>query len=249
MQGTTFMSKVDLAAQNAVFETQSPQEILRWGWSTFGPDIALLSSFGTESSVLLHMISEVAPETKVLFLETGYHFPETLQYQKDLVKSLKLNLVELKAEMGREAFVKTYGDKLYETNPDRCCEINKVQPLQRALKDYKAWISGIRRGQGPTRKNIHILEEYDNGGHLLYKLNPLANWTSKDAWQYMKEHHLPVHPLFEKGYTSIGCWPCTRPVLPGEDDRAGRWAGRVKTECGIHTFMKPKENNEEKKTQ
>lgn len=230
--------KIDLASQNESFETTSAEDILRWGWKTFRPEIALLSSFGTESVVLLHMVSEIAPQMRVLFLETGYHFLETQQYKKLLAERLRLNVVDLNAAISREEFVRTYGDDLYDRDPDRCCDINKVEPLARALKGLKAWVAGIRRGQGPTRKNIHILEAYEGG---LYKLNPLANWTSKDAWEYIKRHALPVHPLFEKGYTSIGCWPCTRPVLPGDDARAGRWAGRVKTECGIHTFMKPKE--------
>ena len=229
---------IDLEKQNKLFETSIPQEILKWGWEHFGPDMALLSSFGTESVVLLHMVSETTPAMRVLFLETGYHFKETQDYKKLLKEKFKLNIVELTAAMPREEFIKTYGDNLYDKNPDRCCEINKVEPLERALKGLKAWVSGIRRGQGPTRKNIHILEEYEGG---LYKLNPLTNWSSKEAWQYIKSHALPTHPLFDKGYMSIGCWPCTRPVLPGEDERAGRWAGRVKTECGIHTFMKPKE--------
>jgi len=232
---------IDLIKQNEIFETQTPQEILKWGWSTFGPDIALLSSFGTESVVLLHMVSEVAPEMRILFLETGYHFKETLNYKKLLTERLKLNIVTLTAAISREEFVKAHGDNLYDTNPDKCCEINKVEPLQRALKELRAWVSGIRRAQGPTRKNVHVLEEYEGG---LYKLNPLTNWTTKDAWQYVKAHSLPTHPLFDKGYMSIGCWPCTRPVLAGEDERAGRWAGRVKTECGIHTFMKPKEKQQ-----
>ena len=251
---------IDLIRQNEIFESKTPQEILKWGWESFGPDIALLSSFGTESVVLLHMVSQIAPGTappgcdrqpgqavprrqrgmKILFLETGYHFQETQDYKKLLVDKFKLNVIELTAAMSREEFVRTHGDDLYDKDPDKCCAINKVEPLQRGLKQFKAWVSGIRRGQGPTRKNVHILEFYEDG---LYKLNPLANWTSKDAWQYIKANDLPTHPLFDKGYTSIGCWPCTRPVLPGEDDRAGRWAGRVKTECGIHTFMKPKENN------
>ncbi len=229
---------IDLEKQNKLFETSIPQEILKWGWEHFGPDMALLSSFGTESVVLLHMVSETTPAMRVLFLETGYHFKETQDYKKLITEKFKLNIVELTAAMPRQEFIKTYGDNLYDKNPDRCCEINKVEPLERALKGLKAWVSGIRRGQGPTRKNIHILEEYEGG---LYKLNPLTNWSSKEAWQYIKSHALPTHPLFDKGYMSIGCWPCTRPVLPGEDERAGRWAGRVKTECGIHTFMKPKE--------
>lgn len=227
---------IDIEKQNQIFETCTPQEILSWAGKEFSPDIALLSSFGPESVVLLHMVSKNTPGMKVFFLETGYHFPETLEYKKKITELLSLNTVDLKSEMPRAEFIQKHGDNLYETNPDLCCEINKVKPLQKALKGLRAWVSGIRRAQGETRKDVHILELYDNN---LYKVNPLVNWTSKDCWQYIKEHQLPTHPLYEKGYTSIGCWPCTRPVLAGDDERAGRWAGRVKTECGIHTFMKP----------
>lgn len=238
---------IDLEKQNQIFEAASPEEILKWGASQFGADIALLSSFGTESVVLLDMVARHAPAMKVLFLETGFHFPETLDYKKRLIEKFRLNVQDLTAAMPREEFIREHGENLFERDPDRCCAINKVEPLERALRGLRAWVSGIRRGQGPTRKNIHILERYEGGlpdaggGFPLYKLNPLANWSSRDAWHYVKTHQLPVHPLFEKGYTSIGCWPCTRPVLSGEDDRAGRWAGRVKTECGIHTFLKPNE--------
>jgi phosphoadenosine phosphosulfate reductase len=238
---------IDLEKQNQIFETASPEEILKWGWARFNPEIALLSSFGTESVVLLHMISEHAPAMKVLFLETGFHFPETSAYKKLLIERFRLRVEELTAAMPRAEFVRDYGENLYDRDPDKCCGINKVEPLERVLRGLRAWVTGIRRGQGPTRKNIHILERYEGGlpdaagGRPLYKLNPLANWSSREAWHYIKTHQLPVHPLFEKGYTSIGCWPCTRPVLSGEEERAGRWAGRVKTECGIHTFLKPKE--------
>jgi phosphoadenosine phosphosulfate reductase len=232
---------MDLAKQNELFDHAAPQEILKWGWNTFRPEIALLSSFGTESVVLLHMVSEISPGMKVLFLETGYHFPETLAYKKLLTEKLHLHVEDLTASMPREEFVRAHGDNLYDKNPDLCCDINKVQPLTGALKGLRAWVSGIRRAQGPTRKDVHILEVYEGG---LYKINPITNWSTKDSWNYIREHDLPLHPLFEKGYASIGCWPCTLPVFPGEEARAGRWAGRVKTECGIHTFMKPKEENQ-----
>jgi phosphoadenosine phosphosulfate reductase len=228
---------IDLKKKNEEFGRATPQEILKWGWDLFQPEIALLSSFGTESVVLLHMVSEVTPEMPVLFLETGFHFQETLEYKKLLTERFSLNVKDLTALTARRDFVERYGEDLYARDPDRCCEINKVEPLQRALKGLHAWVSGIRRAQGPTRKGIQIIEEYEGG---LYKINPLTDWTSKEAWRYIKEHNLPTHPLYEKGYTSIGCWPCTKPPLPGEDERAGRWAGRVKSECGIHTFMKPK---------
>jgi phosphoadenosine phosphosulfate reductase len=228
---------IDTKKQNQLFEKATPEEVLAWGWKRFAPDAALLSSFGTESVVLLHMVSEVARDMPVFFLETGYHFKETLEYKKALIELLNLNVIDLKSEMSREEFISRFGEDLYRWDPDSCCEINKVAPLQKALVGLRAWISGIRRAQGPERKQVGVLEEYPGRP---YKLNPLANWTSKETWAYIQKHSLPTHPLYDKGYTSIGCWPCTRPPMKGEDDRAGRWANRVKTECGIHTFMKPK---------
>lgn len=233
---------IDLKRQNEIFEKESPGEILKWGWDQFNDKIGLLSSFGPESAVLLHLVSQVAPGLPILFIETGYHFPETLEYKQALTDKFGLNVREVRSQMTRPDFLAKHGDKLYEKNPDLCCEINKVGPLRDVLVGLSAWVSGIRRSQGPTRQGISIIELYDGG---LYKLNPLANWNSRDMWHYNKEHALPVHPLFEKGYNSIGCWPCTRPVLEGEDERAGRWAGRVKTECGIHTFMKPLDKKDE----
>jgi phosphoadenosine phosphosulfate reductase len=147
--------------------------------------------------------------------------------------------VDLKADPEkREKLNQESGGKPYEKNPDYCCQINKVEPLDEALKGLDAWISGIRRSQSKTRREIKIIEEYQGG---IFKINPLANVTSGDIWWYIKEHDLLRHPLFDKGYLSIGCWPCTRPIQPGDDERSGRWAGRDKTECGLHTFLKPKE--------
>ncbi|MBI1977778.1 MAG: phosphoadenylyl-sulfate reductase [Candidatus Omnitrophica bacterium] len=231
--------KLNLEKLNAQFEKSQPAEILRWAIDEFKPKVALSSSFQTESVVLLHMVSKIDPSIKVLFLETGWHFQETLEFKKEVVKRFGLtNVVELKADpKKREALGQETGGKPYEMNPDQCCYMNKVEPLQEALKGLEAWISGIRRSQSKTRKEIKIVEEYQGG---LFKINPLANVTSGDIWWYIKEHKLPQHPLFEQGYLSIGCWPCTKPAQPGDDERSGRWAGKEKTECGIHTFMKPK---------
>ena len=231
--------KLNLEELNTKFEREQPEPILRWAINEFRPRIAVSSSFQTESIVLLHMISKIDPNLKVLFLETGWHFKETLDFKKKVIAQLGLtNVVELKADpKKREEFNKQHKNEPYKTDPDQCCYINKVEPLERALKDLDAWISGIRRSQSKTRKEIKMVEEYQGG---LYKINPLANVTSGDLWWYIKEHKLPKHELFDKGYLSIGCWPCTKPVQPGDDERSGRWAGKEKTECGIHTFMKPK---------
>ena len=237
---STLMAKtLDVDKLNDQFEKIQPQEILRWAIEEFRPRIALTSSFQTESVVLLHMVSQINPSLKIFFLETGWHFKETLDFKNEVVKHLGLtNVINLKADSKKkETFDAQTGGKPYEVNPDYCCQINKVQPLEEVLKDLDAWISGIRRSQSRARKDIKILEEYQSG---LFKINPLANVTSGDIWWYIKEHNLPKHPLFDKGYLSIGCWPCTKPVQPGDDERSGRWAGKEKTECGIHTFMKPK---------
>ncbi len=229
---------------------KKPEEIIAWAIREFPGKIAMTSSFGPESGVLLHMASRIDPNVAVLFLETGYHFPETIAYKEELVKLLGLkNMVDLKADPKRKAeVVKRYDGVPYEKNPDLCCQINKVEPMDLAMKDFNAWMSGIRRHQTDFRKSIRIFEEYRKPGveHPLYKISPLANFTSREMWWYLKEHTIPKHPLYDKGYLSVGCWPCTRPVQPGDDERSGRWAGKAKTECGIHTFLEVKEEEKGK---
>lgn len=239
--GDLFMTKhkLDLDVLNTRFEKEQPETIIRWALQEFSPNIALTSSFQTESIVLLDMVSKINPGLKIFFLETGFHFKETLDFKNLVIQKLGLtDVVDLKADpKRREELLRQYQNEPYKHNPDLCCQINKVEPLERAIKGLDAWLSGIRRTQSETRKDIKIVEEYQNG---VYKINPLANVTSGDIWWYIKQHDLPKHELFDKGYLSIGCWPCTKPVQPGDDERSGRWAGKNKTECGIHTFMKPK---------
>ena len=236
-------AQLQLEKQNEEFETKKPQEIIAWAVREFSPRLAMTSSFGPESGALLHMVSRIDPSIPVLFLETGYHFSETLEYKNLLVKLFGLtNVIDLKANPEKKAkVVAEYQGVPYERNPDLCCHINKVEPLDVALKNYKAWMSGIRRHQTDFRKSIRIIEEYEGG---IYKISPLANFTSRDSWWYLKEHNIPQHPLFEKGYFSIGCWPCTKPVQSGDDERSGRWAGKAKKECGIHTFKEVKSKEE-----
>lgn len=237
----------DLDRLNAEFEKKKPQEIIAWAVKEFAPKFAMTSSFGPESGTLLHMASEVDRSIPILFLDTGYHFKETLEYRDRLLKLFGLtNLIELRADPAKKAaFVAAHDGVPFERDPDSCCHLNKVEPIQAVIKNYDAWMSGIRRHQTDFRKSIHIIEEYEGD---LYKISPLANFTSRDAWWYMKEQGIPQHPLAEKGYLSIGCWPCTRPVQAGDDERSGRWAGKTKKECGIHTFLtevKPREQAKE----
>jgi phosphoadenosine phosphosulfate reductase len=223
---------LDIPTLTARFEDADPGDILRWAVETYAPDAALTCSFQHEGVVLAHMLQSIAPETPIVFINTGYHFPETLAYRDQLVERIGFNLLEVGPAVTKIDFERTHGPELYLRDPDRCCEVNKVEPLRRALKNVRAWINGRRRDQAATRSVLPVLEELRNG---MIKINPLVRWNSKDTYEYMQRHGLPLHPLFEKGYTSIGCAPCTRPVLAGEDERAGRWAGQAKVECGIHT--------------
>jgi phosphoadenosine phosphosulfate reductase len=192
---------------------------------------ALVSSFGAESVVLLHMVSLIDRALPVLFIDTEMLFAETLAYQEEVAEKLGLtNIVTVKADRARLAFEDPDGT-LHQFNTDACCALRKTEPLERALSGYEAWITGRKRYQGSTRASVDFFEAE---GDLRIKVNPLAHWGKDDLIDYMVNNRLPRHPLVARGYPSIGCAPCTSPVKPGEDERAGRWRGSAKTECGIH---------------
>ena len=217
------------------FESKTPQEILTWTIDEFWPQIALSSSFQTQSMPLLHMATQIRRDLLIFFLDTGYHFWDTLTFRERIASEWKLNVLDLYRNSRWDVFARQNVRALPLEDPGLCCYLHKVQPMQKALKDLKAWISGIRRDQTSVRAQAQILELQDDG---LLKINPLLNWTKADVEQYMKEHDLPVHPLSKVGFRSIGCAPCTAIVSPAEqDDRAGRWVGMGKTECGLHTDM------------
>lgn len=226
-------SSLDLELLNARFEAAPPREILEWAIERYWPAITMSSSFQTQSIPLLHMIAQIKPELPIYFLDTGYHFPETLHFKDMLQKRLGLNIVILQKEQIAANEDAQPGEPLYRTDPDKCCFINKVEPMRKVLQNMRAWITGIRREQTAQRAQANILELQSNG---LVKINPLLNWTKQDLWQYIRDHNLPLHPLFAKGYLSVGCVPCTGPVSPGEGERAGRWPGTDKTECGLQTM-------------
>jgi len=192
--------------------------------------IALVSSFGADSAVLLHMVAGIDKKTPVVFVDTGQHFPETLAYRDALVESLGLTNV-IVAEPDPETLSAEDPEKfLFASDPDRCCEIRKVLPLAEALRDYEAWITGRKGFQNLVRAATPLFEA--EGERV--KVNPLVGWSAHDILEYIKQAGLPPHPLVAKGFPSIGCLPCTSRVQPGEDARAGRWRGKTKTECGIH---------------
>ncbi|MDB9529492.1 phosphoadenosine phosphosulfate reductase [Oscillatoria sp. CS-180] len=229
-------AELDLDALNRAFESATPQDILRWAIKTFPTGLAQTSSFSIP--VTLHMLyKELCPKqpVPVIFLDTLHHFPETLETVERAVERYDLNLHVYQAQGAdsREEFVARYGSELWRRDIDRFHHLTKVEPLQRALEgiSVKAWVTGRRRDQSATRRNMPILEE-DSDGRL--KINPLANWTQKDLWTYVYYNDVIYNPLHDKGYASIGDEPLTTPVQAGEPERAGRWRGSAKTECGIH---------------
>ena len=227
-------SAAEIERLSEQFETRTPQEIIEWAVDAFWPQIALSSSFQTQSVPLLHMASIVRRDILIFFLDTGYHFWETHMFREHLSSHWQLNVLDLYRDPRWDVFVRQNTRTLPVDDPNLCCFIHKVQPMQKALKDMKAWISGIRRDQTSVRAHARILELQSDG---LLKINPLLNWTKADVQKYAKEHRLPAHPLFQRGYRSIGCSPCTIAIGSNDDERAGRWSGRGKTECGLHTEM------------
>jgi len=193
--------------------------------------IALVSSFGAESVVLLHMLSIIAPGTPVLFLETEMLFAETLAYQSSVTEKLDLTDVRLIRAEREQTFLRDPDGVLHKSDPDACCALRKTEPLQNALIDFDSWITGRKRFQGARRTDLDFFE---SEADLRLKVNPLVHWTRDDVQDYMINNRLPRHPLVAKGYPSIGCAPCTTPVAEGEDPRAGRWRDKPKDECGIH---------------
>src|SRR5258708_27337476 len=222
----------DLQALNERFEHATPEVILDWGAREFGDRIVMSSSFQTQSVALLHLISQVCPQIPVIFVDTGYHFAETLAYRDQLIDLLHINVETVSTDLDKRMDFDAEGKPLHLTNPDLCCALHKTAPMAKALVGRDAWISGIRRQQTGTRNAAQHIERQADG---LYKVNPLLGWTSKELWTYINRHDLPAHPLFSQGYASIGCAPCTRAIQDGEDERAGRWANNAKIECGLHT--------------
>tara|TARA_B100000953_G_scaffold249140_1_gene211539 strand:+ start:216 stop:974 length:759 start_codon:yes stop_codon:yes gene_type:complete len=197
-------------------------------------DIALVSSFGAESAVLLHLVSQVDRDLPVLFLETGKHFPETLAYRDKLAERLRLNLINLTPDAD-ELAAKDESGLRWSYDPDGCCDIRKVRPLARAMERFDASITGRKGFQSATRRGLPRFEIDASDGEGRLKINPLADWDAARIEDYFERHDLPRHPLVAEGYPSIGCAPCTNKVRPGEDPRSGRWSGWDKTECGIHS--------------
>lgn len=214
------------------FEDAWPEEVLQWAFETFGSDVAMATGFGPSGVALMHLVSRINRDATIFYLDTDLLFPETHDLKRQLADRLGLTFTRVHAGLSLQDQSIEEGPNLWRTNPDRCCFLRKVQPLRRFLATREAWITGIRRDQSPTRERIGIVGWDEANG--LVKINPLANWTEEQVWQYVEINDLPYNALHDRGYPSLGCIPCTKPVNEDEDPRAGRWKGHDKLECGIH---------------
>jgi phosphoadenosine phosphosulfate reductase len=220
-----------LAAVSAALENASAEEIAGWAVRSFGRDLIVAASM--QDTILPHLFAERLPGVEVLFLETGYHFAETLQTRAEVQRTLPVTIVDAMPRQSVAEQDAEYGPRLHDRDPNLCCFLRKVEPLARTLEGRAAWVTGVRRVEAPTRAHTPAVVWDDK--HDLVKVNPLVTWSDEDVEAYQFAHDLPRNPLTLQGYPSIGCAPCTRKVAPGEDPRAGRWSGKDKTECGIHT--------------
>lgn len=225
----------DLAEASRRLETASPEEIISWAVDRYAPYLTMATAFGPEGCVILSMLARIAPETYVFNLDTGYQFPETLELRDRIFEKYGIEVDLLQPELSVAEYEAIHGGPLYRTNPDQCCFDRKIKTLKRAAEVMHAWMSGIRRDQSQDRAQAAIVGWDKKFG--LVKISPLANWTKADVWKRITDEGIPYNPLHDQGYPSIGCWPCTRAVEAGEtDERAGRWSGTKKTECGLHSI-------------
>lgn len=231
------MDPVEQAAQwSRDLEGADPAEIIRWSVERFGDGLVIGSSFGRDGLVVIDLARRLRPEIPILFLETGYHFPETLAFRDRLRQEWGVAIRDVRPTRTVAEQDALYGSELFARDPDACCAMRKVEPLQRALAGKSAWLTGVRRDQHAGRGATPVVEwqELSEGRGGLFKINPMVGWSRERIDGYSAEHQLPRHPLWAHGYPSVGCAPCTRPVGVGGNERDGRWVGTAKTECGIH---------------
>ncbi len=229
------MTSPDFKTLSDSFEAKSPQDVLGYAIETYHPKIVLACSFGAEDVVLVDMVHRINPSVPMFYLDTDFLFPETYATRDRVIEQYGLKptqVLQVKSLLAPQKQAASYGDALWTSNPDQCCQLRKVEPLTRVLQGYDAWITGIRRDQAPSRADAGLVE-WDQKFRLV-KVNPLARWSWADVWTYIKIYEVPYNPLHDQNYPSIGCTHCTKPVMPGQDPRSGRWQGSAKTECGLH---------------
>lgn len=232
MPVTERINAADLDLISSELELESAEDVLRWAMQEFGPDVALATGFGVEGCVLIRMLSEIDRNARMFYLDTDLLFPETYELIRKLEVRYGVRFEQRTSRLSLAAQAARYGERLWEREPDVCCQLRKVEPLREMLSGLRAWITAIRRDQTPARAGARVVEldrKFD-----VIKINPLAGWSSSDVWRYIREHDVPYNRLYDVGYSSVGCQPCTTLVQIGETDRAGRWRGFAKTECGLH---------------
>jgi phosphoadenosine phosphosulfate reductase len=225
----------ELAQLSQSLEGQTPSQILETALAQYGPRIILACSFGAEDVVLVDMMMQINTRSMLFYLDTGFLFPETYAVRDRIINHYQLSdeqIIQMTSALSPAEQAAQHGEGLWLRNPDQCCEIRKIEPLRRILKDYTAWITGIRRDQSPTRANAGLVEWDAKFG--LVKFNPLATWSWDQVWEYIRTHQVPYNELHDQHFPSIGCTHCTAPVMPGADPRSGRWQQSAKTECGLH---------------
>jgi phosphoadenosine phosphosulfate reductase len=218
--------------QSQLLEGAAPEEILTWAVDRYFPRFTMVTGLGPEGCLIISMLAKIEPHVYVFNLDTGYQFPETLELRDRIAEKYGIVVDLQRPELSVEEYEATHSGPLYHTDPDQCCRDRKIAVLNRVVEDFDAWASGIRRDQSACRADTPVIRW--DGKFGLVKVSPLATWTKRDVWKRIVQDKVPYNPLHDRGYPSIGCQPCTRSVMDGEDERAGRWSGTAKTECGLH---------------
>jgi phosphoadenosine phosphosulfate reductase len=237
------LSAAEIQSLNQRFQNAPTEEILTWAWKRFGTRAAIGTSFQGAGLVMIHLAKLNSLPFPVFTIDTGLLFPEAVALKKRLEDFFGFGIEALEPDLTVDEQADVNGPELWKRSPDLCCTLRKVLPLQSKLADLDCWITGLRRQQSETRAEIGLVEVYlfdEATGREIVKLNPMANWTRDAVWKYIQQQQIPYNPLHDQGYRSIGCWPCTSRAVEGENERAGRWTGFNKVECGIHTFMPKK---------
>ncbi len=230
----TVLSQDQIDDACILLERKSAEEILRWAVDAFYPKLTMATAFGAEGNCIIHMLAAIEPRVRIFNLETGYQFAETLELRERIKARYGIEVEYVRPDMTVAEYERQHGQPLYNQNPNQCCHDRKVLPLRRGVAGYAAWISAIRKDQTSHRGQAGVVQWDAKFG--LVKINPLLSWTKKDIWNFLVKHDIPYNPLHDQGYPSIGCWPCTEPVGESQDERAGRWKGSAKKECGLHVI-------------
>ena len=222
---------------SSALNTASTTDLLSWSYETYGDTLAFSTAFGPSGIVLMHLAAQIRPDLRVFFIDTGFHFAETLEMVDRVHDRFNVQIDVISSAMTIDEQNKKFGDELYAIDSDKCCEIRKLAPTRRLLEGKDAWMTARRRDQGKTRAQLNFLEPSSVSGQPIMKLNPLFKWTKAEIWQHIHTNQLPYNPLADQGYSSVGCAPCTQPTVNIDDERSGRWANQSKTECGLHTSL------------